>query len=121
MDCVCVCVLLLSLLLCVSFRVGMGKTKYLRAFEWGMVGATRLYQELQHCWVFHAQQFRLCIKNGPPPKGHPANLVQLWEPMESTWARFRHYTLSSPCSNELRPRRMILKIQHPYRPISFGY
>ena len=45
-----------------------------------------MYEELQHCWVFQAQQFPVCIKNGPPPKGHPANLTQLWEAMESTWA-----------------------------------
>ena len=76
----------------------MGKTTYLSAFERGMVvGArhTRLFQELQSCCVFHAQQFPLCIKNGPPPKGHPANLTQLWEALESTWAsipveHFRH-------------------------------
>jgi hypothetical protein len=44
-----------------------------------VVGArgTGLRQELQLCWVFHAQQFPVCIKNGPPPKGHPANLTQL--------------------------------------------
>ncbi|MGH0136489.1 UNVERIFIED_CONTAM: hypothetical protein FKN15_061132 [Acipenser sinensis] len=30
-------------------------------------------QELQRCWVFHAQQFPVYIKDGPPPKGHPAN------------------------------------------------
>ena len=45
-------------------------------FEQGMVvGARRtgLCQELQHCWVFHAKQFLVCIKNGPTPKGHPAN------------------------------------------------
>ena len=38
----------------------MGKKKYLSAFEQGMVvGARRngLCQELQRCWVFHAQQF----------------------------------------------------------------
>ena len=35
-------------------------------------------------WVFHAQQFPVCIKNGPPLKGHPANLTQLWEALEST-------------------------------------
>ena len=76
----------------------MGKKKYLIAFERGMVvGARRtgLCQELQHCWVFHAQQFPVCIKNGPPPKGHQANLTQLWEAYASTWAsipveRFRH-------------------------------
>ncbi|XP_070304203.1 uncharacterized protein [Salvelinus sp. IW2-2015] len=28
----------------------------------------------------------VCIKNGPPSKGHPANLTQLWEALESTWA-----------------------------------
>ena len=40
-------------------------------------------------------QFPVGIKNGPPPKGHPANLTQLWEALESTWASspvecFRH-------------------------------
>ena len=82
----------------------MGKTKYLSAFERGMVvGARRtgLCQELQRCWVFHTQQFPVCIKNGPPPKGHPANLTQLWEALESTWAsipveRFRHLVESMP-------------------------
>ena len=67
----------------------MGKTKYLSAFERGMVVGVRctsLCQELQRCWVFHAQQLPVCIKNGPPPKGHPANLTQLWEALESTWA-----------------------------------
>ena len=63
--------------------------QHLSAFEWGMViGArhTGLCQE-QQCWrVFHAQQFPVCIKNGPPPKKHPANLTQLWEALESTWA-----------------------------------
>ena len=58
-------------------------------------------QELHRCWVFHAQQFPVCIKNGPPPKGHPANLTQLWEALESTWAsipveRFRHLVESMP-------------------------
>ena len=78
MDCVCV-----------QFRGLMGKTKYLSAFEWGMVVGARctgLCQELQRCWVFHDQPFPVCIKNGPPPKGHPANLTQLWEALESTWA-----------------------------------
>uniref|UniRef100_A0A4W5JJF7 non-specific protein-tyrosine kinase n=1 Tax=Hucho hucho TaxID=62062 RepID=A0A4W5JJF7_9TELE len=56
---------------------------------------TPVCQELQRCWVFHTQQFPLCIKSGPPPKGHPANLTQLWEALESTWASipvesFRH-------------------------------
>uniref|UniRef100_A0A4W5JDV5 HDGF like 3 n=1 Tax=Hucho hucho TaxID=62062 RepID=A0A4W5JDV5_9TELE len=44
-----------------------------------VVGARRtgLCQELQRFWVFHTQQFPVCINNGPPPKGHPANLTQL--------------------------------------------
>ena len=66
----------------------MGKTKYLSTFEWFMVvGAwpTSLCQQLQLYWVFHGQQFPVCIKNGPPPKGHPDNLTQLWEALESTW------------------------------------
>jgi hypothetical protein len=82
----------------------MGKTKDLSAFEQDMVVGARhtgLCQELQCCWVFHAQQFPVCIKNGPPPKGHPANLTQLWEALESTWAsipveRFRHLVESMP-------------------------
>ena len=76
----------------------MGKTKYLSASERGMVVGfrrTSLCQELQCCCVFQAQQFPMCTKNGPPPKAHPANLTQLWEALESTWAsipveRFRH-------------------------------
>jgi hypothetical protein len=28
----------------------------------------------------------LCIKNAPPPKGHPANLTQPWDALESSWA-----------------------------------
>ena len=72
------------------------RQKYLSAFEQGMVvGARGLCQDLLHCWVFHAQQFTMCIKNGPPPKGHPANMTQLWKALMSTWAhtsveRFRH-------------------------------
>jgi hypothetical protein len=86
----------------------MGKTQYLSAFEWGMVvGAERtgLCHELQRCWVFHTQQFPVCIKNGPPPKGHPANLLQLWDALESTWAsipveRYRKFSLDL-CSYQL--------------------
>jgi hypothetical protein len=64
----------------------MAKTKDLSGFERGMlVGARRtgLCQELQRCCGFHAQQFPSCIKNDPLPKGHPANLTQLWEALES--------------------------------------
>jgi hypothetical protein len=60
-----------------------------------MVGArcTGLCEELQSCLVFHAQQFPMCIKNEPPPKGHPANLTQLWEALNqhgpaSLWNAF---------------------------------
>ena len=58
-------------------------------------------QELQHRWVFHTQQFLVCIKNGPPPKGHPANSQHLWETLDSTWAsipveHFRHLVESMP-------------------------
>ena len=52
--------------------------------EWarqlGMVVGGRcisLCQEWQRCWIFDTQQFPVCIKNGPPLKGHPANLTQL--------------------------------------------
>ena len=82
----------------------MGKTKDLSAFEQDIiVGARRtgVCQELQRCWVFHAQLFPVCIKNGQPPKGHPANLTQLWEALGSTCAcipveRFRHLVLFMP-------------------------
>ena len=85
----------------------MGKTKDLSVFEWSMVvGAmcTSFCQELQRCWVFHTQQFPVCIKNGPPPKGHPANLTQLWEALKSTWAsipveHFQHIVESIPPKN----------------------
>jgi hypothetical protein len=56
----------------------MDKTKDLSAFELSMVVAARrtsVCQELHRCWVFHAQQFPVCIKNGTPPEGHPANLT----------------------------------------------
>ena len=33
--------------------------------------------------VLHTQQFPMCIKNGPPPKGHPANLTRLWKALET--------------------------------------
>ena len=82
----------------------MGKTKDISVFEWGMVvGARRtgLAQELQHCWVSPARQLPVCIKNGPPPKGHTVNFTQLWEALESTSASipvelFRHLVESMP-------------------------
>ena len=83
----------------------MGKTKDLSAFEQCMVvggRCTGLCQELHHVWVFHAQQFPVCIKNGPTSKGHPANWTQL---LESTWASipvecFRHLVESMPLQTE---------------------
>ena len=67
------------------------------AFEQGMVVGARHTGlcQLQRCWVFHAQHFPVCIKNGPPTKGHQTKLTQLWEALESTWAsihveRFPH-------------------------------
>ena len=58
-------------------------------------------KELQRCWVFQTQQFPVCVKNGPPPKGYSANLTQLWEALESTWVsipveRFRNLVESTP-------------------------
>jgi hypothetical protein len=73
-------------IVCVCHSEWMGKTIYLSVVERGMVVGARhtgLCRELQCCWVFHAQQFPVCIKNGPPPKGHPANLTKLWDTLES--------------------------------------
>jgi hypothetical protein len=65
-------------------------TKDLSAFERGMIISARRtgLSVLRSVTLlgFHAQQFPMCIKNGPPSKGHPANLTQLWEALESTWA-----------------------------------
>ena len=52
-------------------------------------------------FFLYPQQFPVCIKNGPPPNGHPANLTQLWEALESTWdsilvERFRHLVVHAP-------------------------
>ena len=33
--------------------------------------------------IFFKKQFPVCIKNGRPPKGHLANLAQLWETLAS--------------------------------------
>jgi hypothetical protein len=83
----------------------MGKTTGLSAFEQGMVGGARRtglsVSRTINAAGFHTQQFTVCIKNGPPPKGHPANLTQLWEALESTWAsipveRFQHLVGSMP-------------------------
>ena len=73
MDCVC------------AIQRVNGKDTNVSVFERGMVVGpkrTCLYQELQRRWVFHAQQFPVCIKNDPPPKGHPAILSQLLKGLE---------------------------------------
>ena len=74
--------------------------------------------EQQRCWVFHAQQFPVCIKNGPPRKGHTGNMTQLWEALASTWAsfpvkRFWHIVKSMPPYIEavLRAKGMQLNIR----------
>ena len=64
----------------------MGNTKYLSAFEQGMVVGARCTSLCKELQLGYTQQFPLCIKNGPTPKGHPANMTQLWEALESTWA-----------------------------------
>jgi hypothetical protein len=70
----------------------MGKTKDCLAFERGMeVGA-----KLTCVRGSRTATFPVCIENGPPPKGHPANLTQLWEALESTWA-IPCGMLSTPC------------------------
>jgi hypothetical protein len=51
----------------------------------------------------------MCIMNGPPTKGHPANLTQLWEALASTRASipmesFRHLVESMPRRIEVVPR-----------------
>ena len=51
-------------------------------------------------WFFTLNSFPVCIKNGPPPKGHPANLTQLWEALKSTWASIPVERF--PCPDELR-------------------
>jgi hypothetical protein len=35
---------------------------------------------------FYAQQFPMCLKKGPPPKRHPANLTRLHCVPQLTWA-----------------------------------
>ena len=94
----------------------MGKTKYLSAFERGnVVGTRRTCLSVTRTATllgFHAQQFPMCIKNSPPPKGHPDNLTQLSEALESTWASipvesFRHLveSMTRPIEAVLRAKR----------------
>jgi hypothetical protein len=63
----------------------MGKTKDLGAFEWGMVvGASVDFSRTAMLLGFSLSTVSYVC--GPPPKGHPANLTQLWEALESTLA-----------------------------------
>ena len=73
----------------------MYKTKDVSTFERGMVAGA-----MRTALCFHVQQFPVCIKNGPPPKGHPANLTQLWEALESTRIPVEHLT---PCTVHAPP------------------
>jgi hypothetical protein len=71
----------------------MGKTKDLSAFEQGMVVGAR------HTG-FNVSRNALLL-GFSRSKGHPANLTQLWEALESTWAiipveRFQHLLESMP-------------------------
>ena len=71
------------------------------AFEQGMVVGTRctcLCQELQQCcFFFQTQQFPVCIQNGPPPKGHPANLTttQYYEPCSQCFVHSMYLHVTS--------------------------
>ena len=78
----------------------MGKTKNVSAFERGMkvVGVLFCVKNCNAAGFFLTQQIPVCIKNVPPTKGHPANLTQLWEASESTWASIpvEHFQQSMP-------------------------
>ena len=63
----------------------------------------------------------MCIKNGPPPKGHSANLTQLWEALESTRVsipveHFRHLVESKNCgwSEGIKGCNLILGVLYLY-------
>jgi hypothetical protein len=75
-----------------------------------VVGARRtsLFQELQRCWGFHTQRFTVCTKNGPPPKGHPAILTQLWE---VSVERFRHLVVYGG-GGQLNIKKVLLMFVH---------
>ena len=99
----------ISLLHSVLWRTILPIYTYVIAFfQQGMVVGAMLIGlcwELQRCWGFQAQQFPVCIENGPPPKGHPAYFTQPWEALESTSASspmecFRHLVESMPRQTE---------------------
>jgi hypothetical protein len=55
----------------------MCKKKDVSAFEQGMVPGAHQFATLLGFSTHNS--FPMCIKNGSPPKGHSANLTQLWE------------------------------------------
>ena len=65
---------------CAIQRVKWARQK-ISAFERGMVIGTRRTDLCQE-----VQPFPVCIKNGPPPKGHPGNFRQPSEALKSTIA-----------------------------------
>ena len=75
-------------------------------FERGVVvGARRtgLCQELQRYWVFLAQQFLMCIKNSPPPKGHPTDVTTVGK----NWSQNGPVSLWNACHlGESMPQQM---------------
>jgi hypothetical protein len=79
MDCVCV-----------PFRGLMGKTKYCSAFERGMVvGARHTGLSVSRTATllgFSLSNIPCVYQEWSTSKRHPANMTQLWEALESTWA-----------------------------------
>jgi hypothetical protein len=43
-------------------------------------------EALQHCLVFHVQQFTVYEEWSTTQRTHPSNLTELWVALESTWA-----------------------------------
>ena len=76
----------------------MDKTKYLRAFEQGMVVGARQFVSRTATLLGYACSTVSRVYENGHPNGHPANLTQLWEASESTWACIPVRMLSTPCS-----------------------
>ena len=88
----------------------------LSAFEWCMVvgpWCTGLWEELQFCWVFHAQQFPVCIKNGPPPVRHLTTLRSIGVNM----GQHPCGMLSTPCGVHARQIEAVLRAKGGATPI----
>jgi hypothetical protein len=75
--------------MCAIQRVkGQDKRFTLSTFELGMVVGARRTSVSRTATLLgfsHSTVSRV-YQDGPPPKGHPANLIQQWEALESTWA-----------------------------------